>query len=405
MIELKGILNMKEWLNKKTFSWALYDFSNTIFSMNIVTLYFPLFVIQNLGGKEFHISLGIAISMAIGAIISPFFGMYSDMKLKKNVMLTITTIFSCLFTALIPISNKLFVALTFFILANFLYQISLIVYDSLLPSTTEEKYFGVVSGFGVAMGYMGTFLALLIGKIIVESSNDNAKIFLPTAILFLIFSIPCFFIKEIKKEEIEKINIKDTIKRILHEKNLLNYFIGHILYLDAVNTIIAFMAVFLVKIGGFSQEKGEINYFFFFSTIFAVLGGFFWGYFIKRNDSRKGLILTLCLWSILLLIILLPLKKSFYWFIGPFTGVALAGTWSCDRPLLLSLIKEGESGRFFGFYYLTGKISSIIGPIIFGAVLSIPYFTETIRYKMAFFSLFLMIAAALIFIKKIKKEG
>lgn len=394
---------MKEWLNKKTFSWALYDFSNTIFSMNIVTLYFPLFVIQNLGGKEFHISLGIAISMAIGALISPFFGMYSDMKFKKNVMLTITTILSCVFTSLIPVSNKLFVALAFFIMANFLYQISLIVYDSLLPSTTEEKNFGIVSGFGVAMGYMGTFLALIIGKFIVKSSSDNAKIFIPTAMLFLLFSIPCFFIKEIKKKEIERINIKDTIKRIIKEKNLLHYFIGHILYLDAVNTIIAFMAVFLVKIGGFTQEGGEINYFFFFSTIFAVIGGFFWGYFIKRNDSKRGLILTLSLWSILLLVILLPLQKSFYWFIGPLTGVALAGTWSCDRPLLLSLIKEGESGRFFGFYYLTGKISSIIGPMIFGIILSLPYFSETIRYKLAFFSLFLMIVTALTFIRKIKR--
>jgi len=399
------IILMFDWFNKKTFSWALYDFSNTIFSMNIVTLYFPLFIIQNLGGKEFHISLGIAISMAIGAMVSPFFGMYSDMKLKKNVMLAFTTIFSCLFTSLIPLSNKIHFALAFFILANFLYQISLIVYDSLLPSTIEEKNFGVVSGFGVAMGYMGTFLALIIGKIIVKSADDNAKIFLPTAILFFLFSIPCFFIKETKKKEIEKINIKDTIKRILYEKNLFNYFVGHILYLDAVNTIIAFMAVFLVKIGGFSQEGGEINYFFFFSTIFAVMGGFFWGYFIKKNDSRKGLILTLCLWSILLLVILLPLKKSYYWFIGPFTGVALAGTWSCDRPLLLSLIKDGESGRFFGFYYLTGKISSIIGPLIFGIILSMPYSTETLRYKLAFFSLFIMIIIALSFIKKIKKEG
>jgi UMF1 family MFS transporter len=368
---------MRKWLNKKTIAWSLYDFSNTIFSMNVVTLYFPLFVIQNHGGKEFHISVAISISMAIGAIISPFFGMYSDMRFRKNIMLAITTTLCCFFTLLIPQSNRLFLILFYFIMANFLFQISLIVYDSLLPSTTEKKYFGVVSGFGVAMGYMGTFLALIIGKLIVETPKDNGKIFLPTAMLFFIFSIPCFFINEIKKAEIEKISIKDTLKRIFIEKNLLYYFIGHILYLDAVNTIIAFMAVFLVKIGGFSQEGGEINYFFLFSTIFAVIGGLFWSRFLKKSDSKKGLVLTLCLWSILLIIILLPLKKSFFWFIGPFTGIALAGTWSCDRPLLLSLIKDSESGRFFGFYYLTGKISSIIGPLIFGAILSIPYFSET----------------------------
>ncbi len=395
---------MFDWLNKKTLSWALYDFSNTIFSMNIVTLYFPLYVVQNLHGREFHISLGIAISMAIGAMISPFFGMYSDMKYKKNIMLTFTTLFSCLFTALIPIVDRLYMALIFFIGANFFYQISLIVYDSLLPSTSVQKNYGIVSGFGVAMGYVGTFFALLMGKIIVKSPNDNPKIFLPTAILFFLFSIPCFFIREIKEKTIEKVNIKNTIKKIIRDKDLLNYFIAHILYLDAVNTIIAFMAIFLVKIGGFSQEGGEINYFFLFSTIFAVMGGLLWGYYIKKRDPRSGLILTLCLWCILLFIILLPLKKFFYWFIGPFTGIALAGTWSCDRPLLLSLIKEEESGRFFGFYYLTGKISSIMGPLIFGAILTIPFFNENIRYKLAFFSLLSMIFIALIFIIKVKKE-
>jgi UMF1 family MFS transporter len=392
---------MKEWLNIKTLSWALYDFANTIFSMNIVTLYFPLFLIQNIGGSEIHLSFAISVSMAIGAIVSPFFGMFSDMKLRKNIMLSVTTISCVVFTIFIPQSKNIYLILFFFIMANFLYQISLIVYDSLLPSTTTENFYGIVSGFGVALGYLGTFIALIVGKTIVQTPQDNTLIFLPTALLFLIFSIPCFFVKEIKKVELGRIRIKETVKRILSERNLFNYFVGHILYLDAVNTIIAFMAIFLVKIGGFSQEKGEINNFFLFSTMFAVIGGFFWGHFIRKYGAKKGLQLTLLLWTLLLLIVLFPFNKAFFWFLGPLTGIALAGTWSCDRPLLLSLINEGEAGRFFGFYYLTGKISSIIGPLLFGFILSLPIDSEATRYKCSFFSLFLMVTIALYFIKKI----
>lgn len=392
---------MKDWLTKKTFSWALYDFANTIFSMNIVTLYFPLFLIQNLNGKEMHLSIAISTSMAIGAIVSPFFGMFSDMKLKKNVMLSITTIACVFFTSLIPESKNLYLVLFFFIMANFLYQISLIVYDSLLPSATEEKNFGIVSGFGVALGYLGTFLALVVGKLLVNSPEQNYRIFLPTALLFLIFSLPCFFIREIKKVAVENIKIHDTIQKIFKNRNLLFYFLGHILYLDAVNTIIAFMAVFLVKIGGFSQEKGEINNFFLFSTIFAVMGGFFWGQVNKKYGSKKGLLATLIIWCFLLIIVVLPLRKETFWFLGPITGIALAGTWSCDRPLLLSLIDESEAGRFFGFYYLTGKISSIIGPLIFSSILLLPYKDEAFRYRLSFLSLFIMIFIATIFIKKI----
>lgn len=392
---------MTNFLTNKIVFWALYDFANTIFSMNIVTLYFPLFLIQNLGGKEIHLSIATSVSMFIGAIFSPFYGMMSDKSLPKNHLLATTTILSCIFTALIPVLQKLSLSIIFFILANFFYQISLIAYDSLLPSATEEKNFGIVSGFGVALGYGGTFLALIVGKLIVKSAEDNYLIFLSTAILFLVFSIPCFFIKDVKQIRGVSFKLKDTIKNILRDKNLLLYFIGHILYLDAVNTVIAFMAVFLVKIGGFSQEQGEINNFFLFSTVFATLGGLFWGTTIRKIDARTGLLWTLLLWCFLLLLVLLPISKAFFWFLGPLTGFALAGTWSCDRPLLLSLIAKGEAGRYFGFYYLTGKISSVLGPLIFGLLLSLPLSSDIVKYRLAFLSLLIMIIVAIFCIRKI----
>lgn len=40
------------WLTRPSLSWALYDFANTIFSMSVVTLYFPLFLVQTLGYRE-----------------------------------------------------------------------------------------------------------------------------------------------------------------------------------------------------------------------------------------------------------------------------------------------------------------------------------------------------------------
>ena len=35
-------------------SWALYDFANTIFSMNIVSLYFSLWVVNDMGVQDIH---------------------------------------------------------------------------------------------------------------------------------------------------------------------------------------------------------------------------------------------------------------------------------------------------------------------------------------------------------------
>ena len=147
-----------------------------------------------------------------------------------------------------------------------------------------------------------------------------------------------------------------------------------------------------------------MNTFFMFSTLFAIVGGFFWGWLLKRIDAKRGLVLTLQIWCVLLFMVLLPLQKWHFWLLGPMTGIALGGVWSCDRPLLLNMIPKEEAGRFFGFYYLTGKISSVIGPLLFGIILSLPVADEITRYKIAFGTLLAMTAAALFFIKKVQSR-
>ncbi len=46
-------------------SWALYDLANTIFSMNIVSLYFSLWVVNEMGGIDADYGNANSISMAL----------------------------------------------------------------------------------------------------------------------------------------------------------------------------------------------------------------------------------------------------------------------------------------------------------------------------------------------------
>ncbi|HMN02072.1 MULTISPECIES: MFS transporter [Geobacter] len=392
------------WLTRTSLSWALYDFANTIFSMSVVTLYFPLFLVQTLGYREYWLSLGLSLSMGLAAVASPFVGSASDRRIGKNVILAVATSLCCIATLLIPVPGHLAGVLAAFVAANFLYQVSLVAYDALLPSATDERHYGPVSGFGVALGYIGTFLALIIGKLLVTTPADNGRVFLPTAICFLLFALPCFFVKDLKRSQTSPVRVADTAREIIRDRDLRWYFAGHLLYLDAVNTVIAFMAVFLVKVGGFSQAKGEVNYFLMFSTIFAVIGGLFWGWLVRRRGARTGLLATLALWIAALGMVCLPLAKEHYWILGPLSGIALGGVWACDRPLLLNMVPRERAGSFFGFYYLTGKFSSVVGPLLFGAILALPLGTEAIRYRLAFFSLLIMVIAATACIARIRPK-
>ena len=43
-------------------SWALYDFSNTIFSMNVATLYFTVWLVSDLGASEFQYAMANGVA-------------------------------------------------------------------------------------------------------------------------------------------------------------------------------------------------------------------------------------------------------------------------------------------------------------------------------------------------------
>src|SRR3954471_6362950 len=84
-------------------SWALYDFSNTIFSMNVATLYFTVWLVSDLGASELQYATanGIASLLVVGAI--PVLGAISDARRRRKAWVVGFTIVSCIACALIGV--------------------------------------------------------------------------------------------------------------------------------------------------------------------------------------------------------------------------------------------------------------------------------------------------------------
>lgn len=55
---------------------------------------------------------------------------------------------------------------------------------------------------------------------------------------------------------------------------------------------------------------------------------------------------------------------------GSLVGVALGGTCTVIRTILLTLSPSGRVGKFFGVYALAGKLSTVAGPVLTAVVLS-----------------------------------
>ncbi len=176
-------------------SWILYDFANTIFSMNIVTLYFSLWVTMNNGKPDLWVGAANAASAALIVVALPLLGVWSDAYKRKRAYLNIATIGCCALTAMMGIAamsgmgttGRVAVAVGCFILANFGYHAGLVFYNALLTSVSEPATIGRVSGYGVGAGYLGAIVGLLLvmpfatGKVFSLEFPGFAKPWVPVA--------------------------------------------------------------------------------------------------------------------------------------------------------------------------------------------------------------------------------
>src|ERR1700687_2011456 len=65
-------------------SWVLYDFANTIFSMNIVTLYFAVWIVTERGASNTAYSVATSLSSLLVLLAAPAVGALSDASRRRK---------------------------------------------------------------------------------------------------------------------------------------------------------------------------------------------------------------------------------------------------------------------------------------------------------------------------------
>src|SRR3712207_1876458 len=72
-------------------SWVLYDFSNTIFSISILSYFFPLWLGDERGAGAGFVNYVVAGSALLVALTAPFFGAVADLKQRRLRYLVLLT--------------------------------------------------------------------------------------------------------------------------------------------------------------------------------------------------------------------------------------------------------------------------------------------------------------------------
>jgi UMF1 family MFS transporter len=368
------------------FGWLSYDFANTIFSMNILTMYFAQWIIIDLGYPDIYYSTAYSISMIVVALTLPILGHRSDLLSNRKRYLVLFA-FGCIAAstflgisvfAISDIAVLAILALVSVAVANYFYEGSLVFYNALLPSVSNKSNVGTVSGLGVGLGYVGAIVGLLLIQPVVDGAipwipAGRQSAFLPTAMLFLLFFLPTFLFLKDKQATVPVLSESRGLERLWKDlrdarkyPGAFRFLIADFLFEDAIATLIIFMAVYAEKVMGF-PDSSKITLFI-VSTISAVIGSVLSGRISDRLGHYRMLKTVVCGWVLLLTAVAFTTSRPMYWVLGSIFGVLLGSTWTISRPLLNQLVPERKLGLFYGLYSLSGRAAAVLGPILWGLV-------------------------------------
>ena len=111
--------------------------------------------------------------------------------------------------------------------------------------------------------------------------------------------------------------------------------------------------------------------------------------------------LVLASWTVGLLIIGLFLAKIPFLIAGVILGSGLGGVAVTDRLYLLRLTTPDEIGEMFGLYGLAGKLSAVIGPLLYGGIIFWldPERSGPMAYQVAILSLLVLMVVGYVIVR------
>jgi UMF1 family MFS transporter len=362
-------------------AWATYDLANTVFALGVAGLYFPEWVVDINGYRDIDIAIAIDVAM-LGVIwLAPWLGVRSDQAGTRRPFLIAATAIAVGATFFIGTAGVAG-SLALFALALVGFHVGSFFYDALLVDVSTEANRGRISGIGVGVGYIGSFVAVITGRLLIDDYG-HAVVFRALALLFLLFALPAFFFireRPRPRHEGRPAGISETFRQLVQSwrrarriEGMLAFLIGRFFYSDAINTLIAgFLTVFALEEIGFTRDELEVVLA--AGIMASILGGFGGGRLTDMIGPRRTLHLALYGWMLaggFGLLAAVQEAKSLGTTLVVMGGLSLGATWSADRAYMARITPPDRYAEFYGLYATVGRFATILGPLMWGLIVNI----------------------------------
>jgi UMF1 family MFS transporter len=116
---------------------------------------------------------------------------------------------------------------------------------------------------------------------------------------------------------------------------------------------------------------------------------------------KKALVAVIVLWLVAIFLAAGAFSPWMLFVAGPLVGIALGGTWTVSRVMLVALSPAEKLGEFFGLFSLAGKVSAVAGPALTALLLWVLGGLGTGAYRISIGSLALIMAFSLFLLLRV----
>lgn len=416
-------------------SWALYDFANSAFAGTILAVIFnryyagviaggPEGVPVTLFGTTHQVpgaamfNFVVTISMLLVALTAPVLGAWADARRTRKRFLMVYIVIGVVSTAMLATTGPghwLWGGI-WFIFANFAFAGGNVYYNAFLRELASPEEMGRVSGIGWGIGYLGSGLMLLLNLVMLqkptwlgfpEGSLTVHHTFLAVAGWWALFSIPLLLnVKEPRDEELAPETLLQgtvrTFRRLKHSfshvrryRQLWRFLLAYLFFNDGIETVILMAAIFGDQELGMGQ--GLLIGYFLLIQFTAFGGSLLFGRISASFGNKRSLLATLYIWCGVVVAAYFtgwtghPVPE--YFVLGVVAGMVMGASQSLARALQGTFTPVGYEAEFFGFFAVSGRFASLLGPLTYGAIVAI---TGSLRFAILALALFFGIGILLL---------
>jgi UMF1 family MFS transporter len=410
--------------------WYFYDWANSAFSTTVLTVflgpYLSTIAKAAADAQGFVHPFGldvrakavfpfaVTISVVVQVVLLPATGALIDHTGRKRGTLAVFAYLGAFATIGLYFAGggRYLLGAGLFIVANLALGCSTVAYNSFLPDVAGPDERDAVSSRGWGMGYLGGGLLLALNLVLYLlhdtfglSQGMAVRISLASAgVWWAGFTlIPLSRLRDRHRVRTGEsaagavragfAQLGSTLRDLRGRPVTLMFLIAYLIYNDGVQTVITLSATYATE----ELELGQSV------VIGAVLlvqfvafgGALLLGRLAERHGTKRVVLVSLVAWTVVVLASYTLQTGSVVEFVllAAVIGTVMGGTQALSRSLFSHLVPSDRTAEYFGFYEISDKGTSWLGPFVFAFALQV---TDSYRSAIVSLVVFFVVGFALL---------